>query len=339
MKRIVLVVVIAVVLSTSAFASLDITSELSLMNTLMLDSSDNLSYIQSGNALVTLSSSGYKNIKADIAVNVGFNSLELSPTASLDRLTLKARFPNFRILMGKTRLDWGEGELFNAGNVLFEDVTSDIPLMNDSLVLLREWLAAFTYPISSFSFLEGAIIVPQSGKPDEIKGGLRYYNSEGNMKYEGGARVDKESLIPYVSIMGSIGIDASLSASVAIPFDSDENIIKESVTFSSSIFHIFSFLNQDTLSLRLEGLYSPYKDISIFLYPSIQYQLSNGMVFSLKSIICPIDVSASVSAGTIWNIFEGLVISGFVNSNIGEVDDTFSFNDAITISIGLSSLF
>ncbi len=334
MKKVSLFFSLIIILGSSLFASIDITSEVSLINSIMFNSTTDSSYTQSGNALVTLSSSGYKNIKADIALIAGFSSLDETPSATLDRITIKARFPSFRILMGKTRLDWGEGELFNAGNVLFEDDANNAPLINDALVLQRKWLTAITYPLSSFSFLEGALIVPTTNNNAvDVKGGLRYYNSEGRFKIETGAAVDKEEVTPYMSISGSLIIEMALSASISIPFDGNEEKLKESLSFSSSLFHIFSFLNQDTLSLTVEALYTPFTKAWLYLYPSVQYQLSNGILLSIRSIVSPLDLSASVTGGVRWNIFEGLVISGFVNTN-----DAFSFTDT-SISIGLSSLF
>lgn len=344
MKKLVLLISLSLLLSNPLFASLAITTEISLMNTLLLHASGDPSYKQYGNAIVTLSSSGYKNIKADIAVNAGFSSEEKLPTIELDRITIKARFPSFKVLIGKTRLDWGEGTLFNAGNVLFEDTNYSVPILNNSPVLDRAWLSAITFPLSSFSFLEGAIIVPETGKIEELKGGLRYYNSEWGVKFETGLSFRDESLTPHVSFMGNIGVDASLSASVDISLAGEDSThLKESITLSSRLFHTCSFLNQDTLHLTLEALYTPFpKDdtLALFLYSIVQYGFSNGISLSLNSIISPLDLSASLSARGSWNIFEGVVISGAINTAIGESGDIFSYDKGMSsFSIGLSSLF
>ena len=334
MKRVFFFISLIILLSGTVLASINISSEITLMNSANFNTGEDPSYTQIGNALVTLSSSGYKNIKTDIAVNAGFSSTEATPTASLDRITIKAKFPSFRLLMGKTRLDWGEGELFNAGNVLFEDATKSAPIINDALVLQRKWLTSITYPLSSFSFIEGALIVPTTNKAADVKGGLRYYNSERDIKIETGAAANQDKVTPYVSISGSIGIESALSASISIPFDGDEETRNESLTFSASVFHIFSFLNQDTLSLRGEALYTPFTASWLFFYPSVQYQFSNGISLSLKSIVSILNESASISGGLGWNIFEGLVMSSYINTN-----NILSSNELISVSFTLSSLF
>ncbi len=343
MKKLTTLITLLVTISLPIISSVTMSTEISLVNTLVVNKSVAPSYIQSGSALVTLSSSGYKNIKADIALKSIFNSNN-DITVDLDRITIKARFPSFRILVGKTRLDWGEGSLFNAGNVLFEDTNYSVPILNNSPVLDRAWLSAITIPLSSFSFLEGAIIVPETKEIEEVKGGIRYYNSEGSVKVETGLSFRDYSLTPHISIMGNVGIDASFSASVDISLAGEDSThLKESITLSSRLFHIIAFRNQNRLSLSLESLYTPFpqsENLALFLYPTIQYQLSNGISISVHSIISPLDLSASLHAVASWNIFDGLMISASMNTEVGDEGDTFSFDKGMSsFSIGLSSLF
>ncbi|NCB02209.1 MAG: hypothetical protein EOM67_08600 [Spirochaetia bacterium] len=342
MNKKVLILIVIILISLPLFSAFNLSTELSLMNTLTIKESTGSDIAQSGNILFGLNSTGYKNVKADVGVNVGFYSLTTIPTISLDRLTIKARFPSFRVTLGKTRLDWGEGSLFNAGNVLFEDTAIDIPLLTTSPILDRQWLGAITIALTSFSFFEGALIIPETEKLSDLKGGIRYYNSEGDVKVDAGLSIRNNALTPHLSVLGNIGLDASLSASFDIPLTEDDpSSMKESLSISTSLFYVYSFLNQDSLSLTLEALYTPFSldaTNTLFLYPVVQYALSNGLSFSMRSIISPIDMSASVSASMGWNIFDGLQISALINTELGESGDSFTYND-VKVSIGLTSLF
>jgi hypothetical protein len=331
-------------------------TEISLFNTISLYDESEATYIQGGQAQLSFGASGYKNIKADIAFNFNFDSLDLTNTFTLDRLSLKGRFPSFTLLAGKTRLDWGEGVLFNAGNALFNDTSYQITLDRDSHVSDQQWLTSVKMPLGYFSFIEAAVVAPpDTGKLSDTTGGVRYYNSEGDIKYEVALSITNDEtgkvVTPSASISGSLGIDAYLTGSFNIPYPEplmDE--LKDSLVITAGAFHLISFENQSTLSMRLETLLYPFASftpdnspLALFLYPSIQYSLANNISFSLQSIVSVIDASASVSIGGSWSVFDGLTLFSYLQGNIGEEDDTFSFiqsnNNVMNLSIGFTSLF
>ncbi len=342
MKKLFIIILFATLLFVPLFAEFNLTTEVSLNHNILLTEDTDPLYFESGNVLINLDSVGFKNVKTDMGVNLTFNSNSPNPSFSLDHLTIKARFPSFRLTFGKTRLDWGEGNLFNAGNVLFNSTSYSVPLLNDSVILEREWLGAVTIPLSSFSFLEGAIILPDDGDVMGLKGGIRYYSSEGSVKIDTGISAGGGNITPHLSIMGNIGIDASISTSFGLPVNSEAlPVFKESWNITGTLFHIFSFMSQDTLSVRIEILYAPYasgEELPLFLYPSLQYGFSNGISLYAQSIVSPIDLSASISLGGSWNIFEGLTINSFMQTAIGDDDDVFTYGN-VAFSIGLISLF
>jgi hypothetical protein len=64
-----------------------------------------------------LKSVGNKNVK-------GYFQLESLITENyifldIPRAYIKVRFPSFRVTLGKTRVSWGDGFVFNAGDVVF----------------------------------------------------------------------------------------------------------------------------------------------------------------------------------------------------------------------------
>ncbi len=76
----------------------------------------------------------------------------------IPRLYIKVRFPGFRITAGKNRVSWGEGFLFNAGDIIFEGSGLLRSLSYDVLRTETDWLADIYIPLGLFSFAEGIML-------------------------------------------------------------------------------------------------------------------------------------------------------------------------------------
>ena len=101
---------------------------------------------------LNLDSVGNKNVK-------GYFQLDswIADSFGIDvpRAYLKVRFPWFRLTLGKTRVSWGDGFVFNAGDVVFGSTGSiSGDLSADSLRNETGWLGAVYLPLGAFSFLE-----------------------------------------------------------------------------------------------------------------------------------------------------------------------------------------
>ena len=59
---------------------------------------------------VSLKSPNEGNVRGDVAFTFSYPG----DMVFIDRAYLRARFPNFRLTAGKTRVSWGDGVLFNA---------------------------------------------------------------------------------------------------------------------------------------------------------------------------------------------------------------------------------
>jgi len=104
------------------------------------------------------------NIQADIAdtgdgTNVRF---------TIPRAFIRVRFPLgknylFRTTFGKSRVTWGDGALYNAGDLVFgaEGTRADL-FSYESIRDETDWLVTAFFPLGQFSFIEPVILIPES---------------------------------------------------------------------------------------------------------------------------------------------------------------------------------
>ena len=199
----------------------------------------------------------------------------------IPRAWIRVRLPGFRITVGKTRVSWGEGFVFNAGDVVFGSLN---PLAGDlSAAALRDqtaWLTAAYIPLGAFSFLEvvalpfgvpsgaaqglgddlAALLTPRP--LNELAGGagLRGVFKAGGVKLESGWYADwaRRMQQPYVSLQGHLLADWNLCAALAVPFDDpDWRQAAEWLAVTAGLFHLARLGEDRSLSLRLEGALRP----------------------------------------------------------------------------------
>src|SRR5690554_2295871 len=72
-------------------------------------------YLMTGDASVSLKSPNTSNVRGDVALS--FSQVGTTIVPSIDRAYLRARFPSFRLTVGKTRVSWGDGVMFNAADL------------------------------------------------------------------------------------------------------------------------------------------------------------------------------------------------------------------------------
>lgn len=309
-----------------------------------------------GKASLSLKSSDTGNVRGDVAVS--FTEFGGIPALSIDRAYLRARFPKWRLTIGKTRTGWGDGMLFNAADLLFGSIDTDVDMKSNELRSTTQWLTSAQLPLGDFSFLE-AVIIPSQDVTDlsirNMSAGLRYYTTIGTMKLEGGAAYRKDNtpahdtgmvLTPYIALQGNIGPDWYVSTSANLPYpEAIGEELEDSWLISGGLLHMVSVGWRGTLSLRLEALVRPFgswtpsltKDLAIFVYPEITYAPEESYSFTFRSIFSPIDLSAMITLGASWNVFQGFSVQGFITANAGETNDQFSWksNTATETSLGI----
>ena len=290
-------------------------------------------------------------------LTVGGASVQM-PLLMLDRAYVKARFPWFRITAGKTRLSWGDGFVFNSADVLFGSTDTGIDLTAAEVRTETDWLTAVNIPLGRFSFLEGVIMAPEADHSTElyagslagISGGGRFYTKLADIKIEGGYFFDQkgndvdaaDSFLhkPFLAFQGNLFADWYLASSLSLPAGDDlEEPAEESFSLSGGLFYLHQINSISSISFRMEGLYRPFLSweeqdyeagdetptYALLLYPDISYSPSDTVNLSARSVWSPVDMSAMISFGAGWNIFEGFDLSCYGVINAGDGNDLFSF--------------
>ena len=297
---------------------------------------------------------GYFQLDSWIAESFGFD---------IPRAYLKVRFPGFRLTLGKTRVSWGEGFVFNAGDVLFGSmgaISGD--LSGESLRAETGWLGVLYVPVGSFSFLE-AVLAPYSLPApigtlqtdfsfladtvslDQLSGGARGVFKLGRTTLETGyyASGTEAEHRPYISTHGYLLVDWTLSASMTIPmFDPQWQKWHEWLAISASVFRQLKLGPDRDLTFRLEAAIRPgalwqeasgaeaiqaglpgAPEYGLYLFPEVALPLSDTLSLQLRSLISPVDLSALSMVSVSWNVYQGLHIYNYLSLMNGDGDDLY----------------
>ena len=317
----------------------------------------------SSEAKVSYRSTENRDVKGELTLTAA-----VSETALLDvsRAFIKARFPGFRLTLGKTRLAWGEGFMFNAGDVIFDSLSTAVDLTADELRTAGKWLASAYIPLGRFSYAELLLLPPQidpldyavdsrlyardlvadAPEPpgsDETSGGGRLVLRPGGVKLEAGylyAGPEAEHR-PYLSLQGHLLTDWHLSASSSLGIDAEPaRELGENLTVSFGLFHMLRAGYGSTVNLRLEGVLRPEgswseneqassgsREYGIYLYPEVSLSPDDRRSIFYRAVVSPVDLSAVHMLGGSWNIYQGFKLLGFAGLNSGERGDRFSWYD------------
>lgn len=318
---------------------------------------DGAAALGSTEATVTVRSEGNRDVKAELSLDA-----DVSETALVDisRAYIKARFPSFRITLGKSRLSWGEGFLFNAGDVIFGSQSTGVDLRADELRTAGKWLASVYYPLGRFSFAEAVYLPPQidlldyridsrlyaagsladapsAGDDQPPSGGGRIVLRPGGIKVEGGYLFagDTETHKPYASLQGNLFFDWHLSAAAALKaIEPAPEEWYEELAISFGLSRPTRVGYDGTLNLRLEGLVRPDKawdtgtsaEYAIYLYPELSFTPDDRRSIFYRAIVSPVDLSAVHMVGGSWNIYQGFELLAYGGLNSGESGDTFAWD-------------
>ena len=331
-----------------------ISVDMELYNTVMR-SRDNFSnqywvYVMAGKGAVSFKSTANNNVRADLAGDIIYPDSSGIPGFILKKAYVKAKFPRFRLTLGKTRLGWGDGFVFNSGDVIFGSTSPYVNLTGSEIRTDTTWLTSVNYPLERFSFIEGLIVAPYADasgmrRIENSGAGLRLYTKAGGIKIETGYFFDGTETIsinalhrPYLSLQGNIGPDWYLNSSMAIPATDRgnlESVIKDTFNISFGLFHMIEVGYDNSISFRLESIIIPYLNWSevtgeagsyaMLIYPEISLRPGSNVSLSLRSIVSPIDLSAQITSGFSWNVFEGFNLISYATINAGDGNDTFSW--------------
>jgi hypothetical protein len=224
-------------------AESQVLSEMELYNTIYRGE-DEWYYLGSGNAALTFRSARDPHVIGQTEIEcypLDMTNAPVSsvPTLQVKKAYVKTRLPGFKLTLGKTRLAWGEGVVFNAADVVFGSLNPVLDLTQTELRSDTAWLTAVNVPLGNFAFLEGVLLPPaldyERGEVSSLTsssiGGRAYFLAggikvEGGYLYKGETKVQADALghRPYISLQGNFGPDWYLSSSLAIPTDEQKQI-------------------------------------------------------------------------------------------------------------------
>ena len=286
-----------------------------------------------GTAGVSFLSEGNKNVKAqlDMGLTIAENVL-----FDVSRAYVKVRFPVFRSVLGKNRISWGEGVMFNAGDLIaatsgmVTDLTRDV--YHDGGV----WMVEAYIPFGRFSFGE-LVVLPSAPTIEDTALGGRIYLKPFGIKTEAGYLYNGEKQLhqPYVSLQGHLLVDIHASVSTGIPTDTlvedtqdaqkaarkldpgeevdekediREDIIKDHTKVSWGLFRLYNFRSGTSLSLRLESMIKPWAE-----WEPIEYDPENEEVEEDYGILIYPEIVVSPTQGLSFiarSVFSPIDFSG-----------------------------
>jgi len=337
--------------------------DLQLMQTLYRGQDDRIHPMGLGTAGMTFRSQGNADVKADVQID--YIPLDTSvegqslPLFDLKKVSVKVRFPSLRLTMGKTRVGWGDGQVFNAGDVLFGSLTPTVDLTADEARAETAWLNLVRWSPGRKTWFE-AIYMPPSPQigmdgsysiPDlyHSSGGGRMVTEIGDVIVEAGYLFKGEPKVngditghrPYLSLHGNAYFDLYASASLAVPEDNlSWEASKGSLNISLGLFRQFQLWYNGVLSFRLEGLIFPYQHweeqvvlasdgseaYGLFLYPELNLAVGQNWNIPLLAVISPVDGSAQITGGFSWKVYQGFSFLGYYTHEMGDPDDLFAWD-------------
>jgi hypothetical protein len=250
-------------------------------------------FFNQGTATLEFNSTVSPEIKGQLEL-----SARLSDTLQLDikRAWMKARLAPLRLTAGKTRTSWGQGEMFNSGDVVFRAETFDL-----SAETIRDettWLVSLYAPLGDYSFIELLGLPPALPVEDMLKaqaqpqryampdlptwedfsGGGRWQfklaelQAELGYVWNGPAKAHR----PMLSVQAHALVDWQLSSSLDLPGNPDDwnDDSPKSWKISAGLFHqipltastgeadLTETSSSTTLNLRLECRIEPFGDWS-----------------------------------------------------------------------------
>mgnify|MGYP000305487295 CR=1 FL=1 len=282
---------------------------------------------------LALNTSGSSTLKSYLHLSA--NSTE--PHLTLDKAYAKMRWEGNRITLGKTALGWGQGTVFNAGDV--------VTLPNQPSPLLapptdHRWLGTFQHPLGRFSFYEIAVVAPATSEAiptasaDQFTVAARHqfqmaswHNNqiETGMAWQG----TSQQLMPYISLQGGSGLNWHVSARAEI--DNHYSITRQLVT--AGVYGLWSRPQSSTWNYRLETVWDSagatterangywYRHL---LQGSLSLGISSRSSAFAQVMLSPIDQSSLTSLGMSSNLRQGFTLNATLSLGQGDVDDVFS---------------
>ncbi len=361
MKRILPVIFLTLLVLFPVFGESSITAKMELYDTAIRLGADSWAGVGLGNLSVSFNQTNNRNVKSRLVLNAATNLDTAAGSGSfpddysfyISRAYVKFRFPHLRSVIGKAPFSWGEGLIFNAGDLLFGSSPISANLMQSEFTDSSVWMSSLNFPLGPFSFIEGLYLPPDllTEGLDSAKEGGRIVTKLAGTKLEAGYLYNGSETLhkAYAALQGNLLLDWHLSAAAAFRNGySFENNWKSSLVITGGVYSLRSIGYNGTLNYRLEAMVKPYElweespagsqngNYGIYLYPEVSYSFNSTMVLLLRSMISPVDMSAVIIPGFTWNVFQGFTIITMGSIGAGESNDTFAWRPVSPQKSGLS---
>ena len=311
-----------------------------------------------GSARLDLAATGNRNVRgqlslrAELRQDAGDDGAAMSGV-EVERAFLRARLPGFRLTAGKTRLAWGQGRFFNAGDILFGQSPAYSAGAGEFLTA-AEWLVAAYVPLGRLSFLELVALPPLHPLGIErTDAGGRAVVRLGELTVEGGylyaaaraadAEPEEREHRAYLSLKGAVvGVDWHLSGGTALPGATGVDLRRAAGQRLFLTGGGLAFLDlgpeAGVVTVLLEAGVRPWRawddatpapeaaldHYGVYLFPELSYRPADAWSLSLSGVVSPVDGSGVAAAGASWNIHQGLTLGLYTAVMLGEREDTFA---------------
>ncbi len=193
----------------------------------------------------------------------------------------------------------------------------------------------------------------------ESRAGVRFVGKPGGIKLEGGYLFDGRDSTGtestggaslqagdyfhrlYLSLQGNLWLDWHLSASLELPdpdhiAGSPADALWAGQLYTAGLYSMIPVGYDDTLGFRVETRVYPagtwnedhssdYPDYGIFAYSEITYDFGGGFSLISRGLLSPVDLSARLTPGFSWNLFQGFTLLGFATVQTGEALDIYAW--------------
>jgi len=259
---------------------------------------------------------GWMQLRVDYDPAAEAEETEEAAAISIPRLEVRWRWTtpsgwSPRFTVGRSRLTWGEGRLFNAGDIINQPRPAEV--LGGSAVAatadLREetqWLMAAYLPLGRFSYIE---TVALTGSEATLAAGGRVAGTLGPVKSEAGYlyRNKEGTHTVYMSASGHLLADLYGAVSRVLDPDNPTPAGAEHNTYTAGVLHTASHPRLGSLTGRGELLYSP-GDATVTLFPELIWAPSQLLTLFIRSEIQPGTLYAP-AGGVSWTPATGLTLA------------------------------
>ncbi len=269
----------------------------------------------------------------------------------LERAYIRARIPLgetyvSQLELGLNTLSFGEGQVYNAGDVVFGAGAFSLQNLSGEYRDNPLWNLRVYAPLGTLSFVEAVMHYPslrvsktplisnkenafatttssyEFPQADEVEFSTRLGLNFDVLEFELGSNyaLRPQYLTPYMSVNIPSVVNMYLSASSRIYMPVGVNnqqfatVVYETAAISLGISSLFGVSVGDTVDLVAEALYT-FETISFFLGSSWVYSsrfsLATQLLFAIKILDIQYAQSSSmlVQTGPRWSLFDGFVIA------------------------------